>query len=172
MTDLSTGLGLIEVGQVPAATDQREVGTFNPHLRAMIGLQPHSVTFNVARANGITTVVTHQGGSTIPGTGSLIQLRGDTPRRMSLADRAAMVIYFPRPDGDEWDEPELKGDQVEGARELFERAQRFVRQPTTRDRAGPPLRGTGPRRRAAHARSPGARRHRRAARILPHRAGT
>jgi imidazolonepropionase-like amidohydrolase len=141
MTDLSTGLGLVEVGQVPAATDEREVGTFNPHLRAMIGLQPHSVSFNVARANGITTVVAHQGGSVIPGTGSLLQLRGDTPRRMSLADRAAMVIYFPRPDGDEWDEPELKGDQVEELVKLFERAQRFVRQPTTRDRPDRPFEG-------------------------------
>jgi imidazolonepropionase-like amidohydrolase len=139
MTDLSTGLGLIEVGQVPAATDQREVGDFNPHLRAMIGLQPHSVTFNVARANGITSVLTHQGGSVIPGTGSLLQLRSDTPRRMSLADRAAMIIDFPHPDGDEWADPELKGDKVEALVSLFERAQRFARHPTTLDEPDRPF---------------------------------
>jgi imidazolonepropionase-like amidohydrolase len=139
MTDLSTGLGLIEVGQVPAATDQREVGDFNPHLRAMIGMQPHSVTFNVARANGITSVVTHQGGSVIPGTGSLIQLRSDTPRRMSLADRAVMVINLPRPDGDEWEEPKLKGEKLEALVSLFERAQRFARQPTTLDEPDRPF---------------------------------
>jgi imidazolonepropionase-like amidohydrolase len=141
MTDLSTGLGLIEVGQVPAATDQREVGDFNPHLRAMIGLQAHSVTYNVARANGVTTVLTHQDGSTIPGAASLIQLHGDTPRRMSLADRAAMVIHFPRPDGDEWDEPELKGDRVKALVELFERAQEFRQSPVTRDEPDRPFEG-------------------------------
>jgi imidazolonepropionase-like amidohydrolase len=139
MTDLSTGLGLIEVGQVPAATDQREVGDFNPHLRAMIGLQPHSVTYNVARANGITSVVTHQGGSIIPGAGSLIQLRGDTPRRMSLSDRAAMIIYMPRPDGDEWAEPELKGENLEALVDLFDRARTFARQPSTRDEPDRPF---------------------------------
>lgn len=139
MTDLSTGLGLIEVGQVPSATDQREVGDFNPHLRAMIGMQPHSVAYNVARANGITTVLTHQGGSVIPGSGSLIQLRGDTPRRMSLADRVAMVIYFPRPDGDEWEDPELKGEKLEALVDLFARAGTFAASPGTRDEADRPF---------------------------------
>ncbi|MDX1674031.1 MAG: amidohydrolase family protein, partial [Longimicrobiales bacterium] len=91
MTDLSTGLGLLEIGQVRTASDERETGTFNPHLRAMIGMQPHSVTYNVARSNGVTTAITHQDGSVIPGAGSLIQLKGDTPRRLSIQDRAVMV---------------------------------------------------------------------------------
>jgi imidazolonepropionase-like amidohydrolase len=133
MTDLSTGLGLQEVGQVRTATDQREVGAFNPHLRAMIGMQPHSATYNVARANGITTVLTHQGGAIIPGAGSLLQLHGDTPRRLSIEDRAAMVVEFPRPDGNPWDDPELKGDDLEELVELFHRAEAFVERPATRD---------------------------------------
>ena len=133
MTDLSTGLGLEEVGQVPTATDQREVGTYNPHLRAMVGMQPHSVTYNVARMNGITTAVTHQQSGVIPGAGSLIQLKGDTPERLSILDRAAMIINFPRPSGDPWDEPELDGDDLEELVDLFNRALTYAENPTTLD---------------------------------------
>ena len=139
MTDLSTGLGLQEIGQVATASDQREVGTYNPHLRAMIGLQPHSVTYNVARANGITTAITHQQGGVIPGAGSLIQLRGDTPHRLSIQDRAAMIINFPRPSGDEWEDPELEGDDIENLIALFERAEMFAERPTALDRPDRPF---------------------------------
>ncbi len=133
MTDLSTGLGLQEVGQVRTATDREEVGTFNPHLRTMIGLQPHSVTYGVARANGITSVVTHQGNAIIPGAGSLLQLDGDTPQRLSIEDRAAMIINFPRPSGNAWDEPELDGDDIEKLIDLFRRGETFAETPTARD---------------------------------------
>ena len=139
MTDLSTALGLQEIGQVATASDQREVGTFNPHLRAMVGLQPHSVTYNVARMNGVTTAVTHQQGGVIPGAGSLIQLRGDTPRRLSIQDRAAMIINFPRPEGDEWEEAKLEGDDVEALVALFERAEMFAERPTALDRPDRPF---------------------------------
>ncbi len=139
MMDVSTGLGLQEVGQVQTATDQREVGKFNPHLRAMVGMQPHSVTYNVARANGVTTVVTHQSGGVIPGAASLIQLKGDTPRRLSIQDRAAMVINFPRPDGDAWEEPKLEGTDLEELIDLFERTERFIGNPATRDRPDMPF---------------------------------
>ncbi|MFO7893216.1 MAG: amidohydrolase family protein [Longimicrobiales bacterium] len=133
MTDLSTGLGLLEIGSVATATDQRETGEFNPHLRAMIGLQPHSTTYGVARMNGITTALTHQQAGTIPGAGSLIQLKGDTPHRLSIQDRAAMVINFPRPSGNAWDDPELEGDDLEALVDLFERTLLFMERPTTRD---------------------------------------
>ncbi|HSH46531.1 MAG TPA: amidohydrolase family protein [Longimicrobiales bacterium] len=139
MTDLSTEMGLQEVGQVATASDQREVGTFNPHLRAMIGLQPHSVTYNVARANGITTAITHQTGGVIPGAGSLIQLRGDTPRGLSIQDRAAMIINFPRPSGDAWEDPALEGDDLEELVALFRRATSFVERPTTLDEPDRPF---------------------------------
>lgn len=139
MTDLSTALGLQEIGQVPSASDQREVGLYNPHLRAMIGLQPHSVTYDVARMNGVTTAVTHQQGGVIPGAGSLIQLRGDTPRRLSIQDRAAMIINFPRPEGEEWEEPKLEGEEIEALVSLFERAGMFAARPTALDRPDRPF---------------------------------
>ncbi len=139
MTDVSTGLGLQEIGQVQTATDQQETGTFNPHLRAMIGLQPHSVTYGVARMNGITSVVTAQQSGVIPGAGSLLQLNGDTPQRLSIDDRAAMVINFPRPNGDSWDEPKLEGDDLEALVDLFHRAEMYNERPTTRDEADMPF---------------------------------
>jgi imidazolonepropionase-like amidohydrolase len=139
MTDLSTQLGLLEIGQVRSATDQREVGKFNPHLRAMVGMQPHSVTYAVARANGVTTAVTRQGQGVIPGAGSLIQLKGDTPARLSILDRAAMVVNFPEPDGDEWEEPKLEGEELERLVALFARATTFSARPSSLDRPDTPF---------------------------------
>ncbi len=139
LIDLDTELGLQSIGSVPTATDQREVGKFNPHLRAMVGMQPHSTTFGVARANGVTTAVTHMSGSIIPGAGSLIQLKGDTPTRMSILDRAALFVEFPRPEGEEWDEPKLEGDDLEALVALFERAELFAEEPTTAEAADRPF---------------------------------
>jgi hypothetical protein len=124
---------------VRSATDQREAGSLNPHLRAMIGMQPHSVTYGVARANGVTTAVTHQSSGIIPGAGSLIQLKGDTPARLSIVDRAAMVVNFPSPEGKEWEEPKLEGDDLEALVSLFRRAATFAERPSTLDDADAPF---------------------------------
>ncbi len=139
LVDLDTELGLQPIGSVPTATDQQEVGKFNPHLRAMVGMQPHSSTYGVARANGVTTALTHMSGSIIPGAGSLIQLHGDTPAKLSILDRAAMIVEFPRPEGNEWDAPKLEGDDLEALVSLFERAELYAQRPSTRDAADQPF---------------------------------
>jgi imidazolonepropionase-like amidohydrolase len=131
MIDPSTGLGTVEIGSVPAGTDNLEVGRYNPHVRAITSVHPHAETIPVARANGITAALVTLApgpGSVITSSGSVIQLSGDTQERIS--DRAALMVDFPSPSGNAWDEPKLSGDRLEELIALFERAVVFAAQPS------------------------------------------
>jgi imidazolonepropionase-like amidohydrolase len=135
MIDAVTQLGMVEIGSVASARDDREVGRYNPHLNAEFSVHPHSEAIPVARANGITAAYTNlgaAGGTIIPGTGSLIQLDGDTQARMTLVDRAALLLNLPSATGKAWEEPSLKGQRLEEVVQLFERATLYARQPSSR----------------------------------------
>lgn len=122
MIDPLTSLGLVDIEAVPQARDDREVGLFNPHVRSLWGLNPFSMAIPVARANGITSALTIPGSGIVRGAGSLIQLRGDTPEKMEIESRAALVVQFPRPKGDPWEKPSLEGDDLQKLVQLFRRA--------------------------------------------------
>ncbi len=133
MIDPLTQLGMVEIGAVGASRDDREVGRYNPHIRALTGVHPHSEGIPVARANGITAVLATPASGVIQGMGSVIQLRGDTPERMAVRDSAALVINFPSPKGEHWEEPSLEGDRLEELVTLFRRATQFAGARTTND---------------------------------------
>ncbi|HEU4630886.1 MAG TPA: amidohydrolase family protein [Gemmatimonadaceae bacterium] len=126
MIEPFTQLGMIEIGAVPASRDDEEVGDFNPHVRALAGVHPHSTAIPVARANGITAVMDVVQGAIIDGAGSVVQLAGDTPARMSVDDRAVMVMELPDASGNAWDPPKLEGEKLEATVRLLERAQHFA----------------------------------------------
>ncbi|MBI4540097.1 MAG: amidohydrolase family protein [Gemmatimonadetes bacterium] len=131
MIDALTQMGLVEIESWSAARDDREVGRFNPHIRGLAAVHPESDAIPVARANGITAVMSVPTSGIIRGAGSVVQLDGDTPERMAIRDRAALVIDFPSPSGKGWDEPKLEGDRLEELMALFERAALFAKRPTT-----------------------------------------
>jgi imidazolonepropionase-like amidohydrolase len=122
MIDPLTYVGLVDIDAIGAARDDREVGGFNPHVRALFGVNPYSEAIAVGRANGVTSVLTAPATGTVRGTGSMIALKGDTPERMQIASRAALVIGFPRPSGDAWAEPKLEGEDVVRLLDVFRRA--------------------------------------------------
>jgi len=96
-------------------------------------VHPHSETIPVARANGITAAMVGLAagrGGVITSSGSVVQLIGDTQERMNIEDRAALVVNFPSPSGNAWDEPKLSGERLEELVELFERAAVFAEQPS------------------------------------------
>jgi imidazolonepropionase-like amidohydrolase len=133
LIDPMTQLGIIEIESISSARDDQEVGRYNPHVRALASVHPHSETIPVARANGITAVLaTMGGGAVIPDMGSVVQLAGDTPERMSVSDRAALVVDFPSPTGQDWDEPKLEGDRLEALTDLFDRSVEYARRPAMR----------------------------------------
>src|SRR5215831_16476295 len=54
LIDCGTQLGLTEIGSIQETHDTTELGDFNPHMRAIVAVQPNSELIPVARANGIT----------------------------------------------------------------------------------------------------------------------
>jgi len=138
MIDLMTRMGMVEIESINSARDDGEVGRYNPQIRALASVNPHSVAIPVARANGITMVYTSLASGVIPSTGSIIQLTGDTPERMSVSDHAAVLVNFPSPTGKEWDEPKLDGDRLEELITVFERSVEYAKRPSSmRDPTAP-----------------------------------
>jgi imidazolonepropionase-like amidohydrolase len=138
MIDLMTQMGMVEIGSVNSARDDREVGRYNPQIRALASVHPHSEAIPVARANGITMVFTSLASGIIPSTGSVIQMAGDTQERMNVSDRAAVVVNFPSAPGKAWDEPKLDGDRLEELITLFERSREYASRPSVmRDPTAP-----------------------------------
>ena len=81
------------LGAVGQATDQTEIGDFNPHVRALPAVNPYYPSLHVARANGITTVLTAQSSGIIRGTGSVIQFNdGDTWEKVAVVPEAALRV--------------------------------------------------------------------------------
>ena len=97
MIETGSSVGLSEIGQGAVATvDISEVGSFNPNAQAFYGIDPHSAHIGVARVVGITTVVSRPTGGIMSGEAALMNLAGDTPPKMAVVPRVALVIELPR----------------------------------------------------------------------------
>ncbi len=96
MIDGSCTLGLYEIGAVSATVDAYEIGTYNPHIKAMAALNPHSVHIPISRVNGITSALVVPGGGIISGQSAFINLNGWTQEEMVLKSPVGIHINFPR----------------------------------------------------------------------------
>ncbi len=132
LIDPLTSVGMVEIDAIQPARDDREIGEYNPHVRSLFGIDPYSAAIPVGRANGVTAVLSAPASGIVRGTGSVVQLVGDTPENMDIEDRAALVVDFPKPKGEQWDEPKLEGDRIEELLALFRRARLYAQQPSTR----------------------------------------
>ncbi|HKK41064.1 MAG TPA: amidohydrolase family protein [Bacteroidales bacterium] len=71
----STSLGLQEIGSgLDVATDNREIGSLNPNVRAIVAYSTDSQVTPVIRSNGILLAQIVPVGSLLPGTSSVVQL--------------------------------------------------------------------------------------------------
>ncbi len=95
MIDSATQIGLSEVSAVAETVDVRELGTYNPQLRAIVAMNPASEHIPVTRANGITAVVALPGGGVISGAAALIHLEGWTWEEMAVRPSVGMGVQFP-----------------------------------------------------------------------------
>jgi imidazolonepropionase-like amidohydrolase len=75
--------------------DVAEVGDVNPHAKAWIALHPDSELIPVARANGLTAVLTAPAGGFVSGQSALIRLAGTTPDALALKTPVAMHVVYP-----------------------------------------------------------------------------
>jgi imidazolonepropionase-like amidohydrolase len=135
LIDGLTDLGLAEISGVPATVDVSEVGDVNPHAKAWVALNVHSDLIPVARANGITTVLTAPKGGLISGQSALIKLAGSTPA--SLVVRAPVAMHMVYPSGRRREErPSSGGDdqsQRPGEERTFADRQRERRENQQRE---------------------------------------
>lgn len=99
LIDSATDIGISEIGSVPATIDVNEAGTFKPHMRAIIAVNPSSELIAVTRANGVTTAITQPGGGIIAGQAALLRLDGWTQAEMAIRPSAGFVINYPRAGG-------------------------------------------------------------------------
>jgi len=70
----NTALGLIEIGEVRATNDTREIGSDNPMVRASIAYNPDSELLPTVRSNGVTTALVVPKGRLITGYSFLVYL--------------------------------------------------------------------------------------------------
>ena len=105
-------------------------------MRASTAINPDSELIPVARANGVTTVVTRPVGMVVAGQGAIINLAGWTPREMAVVDPVALFVEFPAASpfagrgGDLTDRPffgrglqkKQRDEKVKRLRELFAQA--------------------------------------------------
>ncbi len=97
MFDAGTSLGLVEVGQgAPGTVDTAEAGELNPHVKAIVAINPHSAHIGVTRVDGVTNTLTLPVGGLISGQAAVINLVGTTPLEMAVVPHAALVINYPR----------------------------------------------------------------------------
>lgn len=112
LIDGLTQLGLTEIASVPGSVDITEVGEINPQGQAWLAVNPHSEHLAVARANGLTAVVTAPEGRLIAGRSALLRLAGDTPDALAVQPLLALHMSFPsgrpQPTPGRSEEPEPK----------------------------------------------------------------
>jgi imidazolonepropionase-like amidohydrolase len=138
MIDPLTAVGIIDIESISSARDDREVGTFNPHMRALFSINPYSEGIFVGRANGVTSVLTVPTSGIVRGTASVVALKGDTPEQMAVDARNALVVAFPSPRGEIWEEAKLEGDNIVRLMDLFRRAELYAARPSAlRDPTAP-----------------------------------
>lgn len=94
MIDTGTKLGLLEIGQIPQATDQREEGDVVPQMKALTAINPNATAVAVTRISGVTTTLSVPDGGLFPGTAALVNLFGYTPDQM-YAGFEGVVLNFP-----------------------------------------------------------------------------
>jgi imidazolonepropionase-like amidohydrolase len=95
MIDANTGLGLQDIGSVQTMSLRSELGDFNPHIRALVGINVESELLGVTRMNGVTTVVTSPTGGTISGQAAMINTAGWNWEDLSVVRSAGMVFTLP-----------------------------------------------------------------------------
>ncbi|MCK5653074.1 MAG: hypothetical protein KAJ42_16925, partial [Gemmatimonadetes bacterium] len=96
LIDAGTGLGLQEAGGMAGAVDNFELGPYNPHIEAYIGVDQNSEILGCQRVGGFTTVVTglNGRGEPIPGYDSMIDLWGWTPQAMAVEKRIGLRVNW------------------------------------------------------------------------------
>lgn len=89
-------LGLVEVDAVRASNDQREIGTYNPHIRSLIAYNTESRVTETMRPNGVLQGQITPRGGRISGTSSIVQFDAWNWEDAVIKEDDAIHINWPR----------------------------------------------------------------------------
>ena len=93
--DITTSVGLVEVGMVGSTVDfQMQGDAVRAAFDVVDGINPRSILVPINRAAGLTTVLTAPAGGLIAGQAAVIDLAGSSTGEMLVQRRAAMVANF------------------------------------------------------------------------------
>lgn len=95
LINAASQLGLVEISGIAQTVDARELARFQPDLRAMSAVNPHSEHLPVSLCEGITTVHTLPSGGIISGRSALIQLDGWTMPELLRDGEMGLVVNLP-----------------------------------------------------------------------------
>lgn len=95
IVNAASSIGLHEIDAVDVSIDTSETGLYVPDIAATSALNPQSAMIEVARAEGITTVLLTPSGSRIAGQAGLVNLDGWTAAEMIDDPRLGLVVSIP-----------------------------------------------------------------------------
>lgn len=89
-------LGLVEIDAVRASDDQREMGTYNPHIRSLIAYNTESKVTESMRPNGVLQGQITPRGGRISGSSSIVQFDAWNWEDAAIKADDAIHINWPR----------------------------------------------------------------------------
>ena len=92
---LGTSLGLLEIGEVLATDDRREVGDINPDVLPHMAYNPDSEIIPTTRSNGIAYAMVIPSGSLLAGRPCLMNLDAWTKEDAALVDDLGLYLSIP-----------------------------------------------------------------------------
>lgn len=128
----NTTLGLVEIGAVRATVDSREVGTYNPNVRALIAYNTDSEIIPTVRSNGVLLIQTTPAGARMPGMSSVMMADGWNWEDAVLQADDGVHLHWPSPYTYSWrgrrlSKNERYAAQVADLRKFFDEAHAYHR---------------------------------------------
>lgn len=132
----NTTLGITEIDAVKATRDYREIGYYNPHVRAQIAFNVESKVISTVRTNGVLISQATPRGGRISGSSALMKLDGWNWEDATIKSDDGIHVNWPASltGGGWWAEPAPKKanekypEQLAEIRQFFDKAKAYAQE--------------------------------------------
>jgi imidazolonepropionase-like amidohydrolase len=97
LIDAYSTVGISEIGAVGVSSDVRELGDFNPNVRADVAVNAESRYIGTSRSAGVLVAFSTPEGGLVSGMSSALSLEGWSWEEMSMESAAALNVNWPNP---------------------------------------------------------------------------
>ena len=128
LINAASQMGLSEISGLAQTVDSRDLATYQPELRALSGINPHTEHIPVSLCEGITLSHSVPARGIISGQGSAIQMTGWTTAELLRRDETGLVIDLPvLPHKENMDEDDKYDERLTKHRESYVKTEAFMR---------------------------------------------